>query len=383
MLKRTVFEEEHQLFQQSVQKFLQTEAAPFHSDWEENGIVSRDIWLKAGKLGFLVPSMPEKYGGFNADFRYNTIINEEIWRQGLTGLGFALHSDVVVPYIIKHATDELKSKLLPLCLTGEVITAIAMTEPDTGSDLQNIKTTAVRDKDKYIVNGSKTFISNGQSADWVIVVCKTAAHEDAKGISLLLVDTRSDGFNKGRNLDKIGLKAQDTSELFFQNVEVPIKNLLGNEGEGFRYLMQELPQERLSISIGAVASCESVLEQTIEYVKNRKAFGSSISTFQNTQFVLAELDSKITAIRVFVDHCLALHLSGKLDSVTASKAKLLSTELQDKVVDECLQLHGGYGYIREYPVAKAYADSRVQRIYGGTSEIMKLIIARSLFENKA
>ena len=380
MTLRSVYLEEHEQFRNSVRRFLETEAVPYHGQWEKEGQIDRILWNKAGEHGFLAPTVPEEYGGVGVDFRYNAIVNEECWRLGLSGLGFTLHSDIAVPYILNHGSDYLKDKYLPGCLSGEIVTAIAMTEPGTGSDLQGVKTQAVRDGDDYVVNGSKTFITNGQQADLVILVCKTDASAGAQGISLLLVEAGTPGFEKGTNLEKIGMKAQDTSELFFQDVRVPKENLLGEEGKGFAYLMEELPQERLNIAIGAMATCDSILEQTVTYVKERKAFGKAIASFQNTQFKLAELDAKITAMRVFVDHCLALHIDGKLATVMASKAKLLTTELQDRVVDECLQLHGGYGYMWEYQIARAYADSRVQRIYGGTSEVMKLIIGRELLK---
>ena len=380
MTLRSVYLEEHEQFRNSVRRFLETEAVPYHGQWEKEGQIDRILWNKAGEHGFLAPTVPEEYGGVGVDFRYNAIVNEECWRLGLSGLGFTLHSDIAVPYILNHGSAYLKDKYLPGCLSGEIVTAIAMTEPGTGSDLQGVKTLAVRDGDDYVINGSKTFITNGQQADLVILVCKTDASAGAQGISLLLVEAGTPGFEKGTNLEKIGMKAQDTSELFFQDVRVPKENLLGEEGKGFAYLMEELPQERLNIAIGAMATCDSILEQTVTYVKERKAFGKAIASFQNTQFKLAELDAKITAMRVFVDHCLALHIDGKLATVMASKAKLLTTELQDRVVDECLQLHGGYGYMWEYQIARAYADSRVQRIYGGTSEVMKLIIGRELLK---
>jgi acyl-CoA dehydrogenase len=381
MFPRNIFESEHEQFRESVRKFLETEAVPHYEQWEENGQVDRSIWNKAGEHGFLCPTVTEEYGGVGVDFRYNAIITEEISRLGLSGLaGLSLHSDIVVPYILNNGSEELKQKYLPRCLTGELITAIAMTEPGTGSDLQGIKTTAVLDGDHYVVNGAKTFITNGQLADLVIVVCKTNMDPEAGAgaFSLIVVEADSEGFQRGKNLKKVGMKAQDTSELFFENVRVLKENLLGDAGAGFFYLMGELPQERLSVAVGGIAASEAVLDLTVEYVKERKAFNRPIAAFQNTQFKLAELDAEITAMRVFVDRCLELHLEGKLDAVGASKAKLLVTELQGKVMDECLQLHGGYGYMWEYPVDRAWADSRVQRIYGGTSEVMKLIIGRSL-----
>lgn len=378
MIPRTIFEPEHEQFRESVRKFLETHAVPFHAQWEKDGQIDREFWYKAGEMGFLAPSVPEEYGGMGLDFRYNTVLDEELIKLGLTGPGFGLHNNITVPYLINFGSEAQKQKYLPKCLSGETIVSIAMTEPGTGSDLQGVKTTAVLDGDEYVINGSKTFITNGQLADLVIVVCKTDPNAGAKGISLLLVETGTPGFEKGTNLEKIGLKAQDTSELFFQDVRVPKENLLGEEGMGFVYLMQELPQERLYIATAGTADMESILQQTVDYVKERKAFGQPIANFQNTQFKLAQLDAEITAMRVFVDRCVELLVQGKLDAVTASKAKMLASDLQCKVIDECLQLHGGYGYMWEYPVARAYADARINRILGGTNEVMKIIISREL-----
>jgi acyl-CoA dehydrogenase len=378
MIPRTVFEPEHELFRDSVRKFLEAEAIPYHEQWEKDGEVDRALWQKAGAQGFLVPTAPEEYGGVGVDFRYNVIVTEEVARAGLSGVGWGLHSDIVVPYILEFGSAAQKDKYIPTCVTGDIVTAIAMTEPGTGSDLQGIKTTAVLDGDEYVINGSKTFISNGQQADLIIVAARTDPAGGATGISLLLVEATTPGFERGTNLEKVGMKAQDTSELFFSDARVPKANLLGKEGEGFLYLMRELPQERLSIALMCIATAESVLQQTVAYVSERKAFGKPLAAFQNTQFKLAEMDTEVTAARVFIDRCLELHLDGKLDAVDASKAKLLSTELLGRVVDECVQLHGGYGYMWEYPVARAYADARVQRIVGGTSEVMKLIIGRAL-----
>ena len=378
MIPRTVYQEEHELFRRNVRRFLEEEVAPHHDAWEKSGQVDREIWRKAGAQGYLVPQAPEAYGGAAADFRYNAIIDEEVSRSGCTGLGWGVHSDICVPYLMRYGNEEQKEKYVPGCVTGDIVMAIAMTEPGTGSDLQGIRTTAVADGDEYVINGSKTFITNGQHADLVIVVCKTDPDAGAAGTSLLLVEADRAGFERGRNLDKVGLKAQDTSELFFNEVRVPRENLLGEEGKGFVYLMQELPQERLSIAIMAMAASREILSQTIAYVKERNALGRPIATFQNTQFKLAEMDTELTAAEVFVDRCLELLVEGKLDTVTASKAKLLGSEVQCRIVDECVQLHGGYGFMWEYPVARAFADSRVQRIYGGTSEVMKLIIGRTL-----
>ncbi|MDP5054473.1 MAG: acyl-CoA dehydrogenase family protein [Congregibacter sp.] len=378
MIPRTIFAEEHEQFRNSVRRFLDEEVVPFHAQWEKDGQVDRELWRKAGAQGYLVPQAPEIYGGAEADFRYNAIIDEEVARSGCTGLGWGVHSDIVVPYLMRYGNDAQKERYIAACVSGEIVTAIAMTEPGTGSDLQGIRTTAIADGDEYVINGSKTFITNGQHADLVVVVCKTDPAAGAAGTSLILVEAGREGFEKGRNLDKVGMKAQDTSELFFSDVRVPKENLLGEEGKGFAYLMQELPQERLSIGIMAMAASHTVLRQTIDYVKDRNAFGKPIATFQNTQFKLAELDTELTSAQVFMDRCLELLVEGQLDTVTASKAKLLGSELQCRIVDECVQLHGGYGYMWEYPVARAFADSRVQRIYGGTSEVMKLIIGRAL-----
>ena len=380
MIPRHLYDSDHEMFRGSVRKFLETEAMPHHEQWENDGMVSNEIWLKAGEQGFLCPMVPEEYGGVDTDFLYNCIVNEEIARSGCTGLGWTLHNDISVPYIVRYGSDYQKQAYLPRCVSGELITAIAMTEPGAGSDLQGTKTTAVLDGDHYILNGSKTFITNGQKAGLVIVVAKTDPSAGSKGISLFLVEANLPGFSKGKNLNKLGLKAQDTSELFFQDVKVPKENLLGEEGRGFIYLMQDLPQERLSIAVGAVANSQAILEATVTYTKERKAFGTSVASFQNTQFKLAELAAEVTSAEVFCDRCTELLLEDKLDSVTASKLKLLTTDLQCRVADECLQLHGGWGYMWEYPVCRAFADSRVQRIYGGSNEIMKLIIARDLMK---
>ncbi|MFC4602876.1 acyl-CoA dehydrogenase family protein [Rhodococcus kronopolitis] len=378
-MERTLFEPEHELFRESYQKFLAQEVAPNHDKWEEQNIVDREVWKKAGEQGFLGMAVPEEYGGGGVeDFRYNAIITEETTRGGFSGVGFMLHNDVVAPYLIKLANEEQKRRWLPGFCSGEIITAIAMTEPGTGSDLQNIKTRAVRDGDHWVLNGSKTFITNGINADLVIVVACTDPDKGAQGFSLLVVERGMDGFERGRNLDKIGLKAQDTAELSFTDVRVPAANLLGEEGMGFIYLMQNLPQERLSIAVVAAAAMESCLEMTIQYCRDRKAFGKSIGSFQNTRFVLAELATETTAVRVLVDKFIEQLNLGKLTVQEAAMAKWWTTEAQVKLIDRCLQLHGGYGYMREYPIAKAYMDSRVQTIYGGTTEIMKEIIGRGL-----
>lgn len=380
MIPRHIFDSDHEVFRDSVKKFLLEEAYEQHTQWEKDGQIDRSLWNKAGAQGMLCPGVSEEYGGVGADFRYNMVVSEEVSRLGLTGIGFTLHNDVTVPYLENVANEAQKQKYLPKCVSGECIVAIAMTEPGTGSDLQGIKTNAVDKGDHYVLNGSKTFITCGQQADIVLVVCRTNPDPavGAKAFSILIVEDGMPGFERGRNLEKVGMKAQDTSELFFNDVKVPKENLLGEEGMGFIYLMRELPQERLSIAVSAVASCEAVIEETVKYVKERTAFRKSIAEFQNTQFTLAQLEAEVTAMRVFIDRCAELLVKKELSTVEASKAKLLATELQGKVTDQCVQLHGGYGYMWEYPVARAYADARVQRIYGGTSEVMKLIIGREL-----
>jgi alkylation response protein AidB-like acyl-CoA dehydrogenase len=376
---RTLFEPEHDLFRESYRKFLDQHVAPNHARWEEQNIVDRDVWVEAGKQGFLGTAVPEEFGGGGVkDFRYNAIVTEETTRGGYSGIGFTLHNDVVAPYLIELTNDEQKQRWLPGFSSGELITAIAMTEPGTGSDLQGIKTRAVRDGDEWVLNGSKTFITNGINADLVIVVACTDPDKGAQGFSLLVVERDMPGFERGRNLDKIGMKAQDTAELSFTDVRVPAANLLGEEGMGFIYLMQNLPQERLSIAVVAAAAMESALDMTIQYCRDRKAFGKSIGKFQNTRFVLAELATETTATRIMVDKFIELLNAGTLTVQEAAMAKWWTTENQVKLIDRCLQLHGGYGYMKEYPIAKAYMDSRVQTIYGGTTEIMKEIIGRGL-----
>jgi acyl-CoA dehydrogenase len=377
-IPRTLFDEDHAAFRDSVRRFLENEVAPFHERWEEQGHVDRQIWNKAGANGFLCPTMPEEYGGTGVDKRFSVVIMEEGARINATGMGWGLHSEIVAPYLLHYGSEHLKRKYLPGMASGELVGAIAMTEPAAGSDLQGVRTTAVRDGDHYILNGSKIFITNGYLSDLVIVVAKTDPAKGAKGTSLLVVDTSMPGFTKGKPLKKAGMKAQDTCELFFDNVRVPAENLLGEEGNGFIYLMQELPWERLQIAVIAMASAEAALDWTIQYTNERKAFGQEIAKFQNTRFKLAELKTEIQVGRVFVDRCVELILENKLDPATASMAKYWCTDLQFKVMDECVQLHGGYGYMWEYPITRAWADARVQRIYGGTNEIMKELISRNL-----
>ncbi|MBB4913845.1 acyl-CoA dehydrogenase family protein [Streptosporangium saharense] len=378
-MRRDLFEEEHLLFQETVREFMAREVVPHHDRWEKDGIVPREVWKKAGEIGVFGFGVPEEYGGAGIkDFRYNVVITEEVMRIGATGLGFSLHNDVMAPYFVDLTDEDQKARWLPGFASGELITAVAMTEPGAGSDLQGIRTTARREGDHYVVNGQKTFITNGINSDLVVVVAKTDPEAGARGVSLLVVERGMEGFGRGRNLDKIGMHAQDTAELFFDDVRVPVANLLGGqEGQGFFQLMANLPQERLSIAVMAIASAETVLAQTIEYCRSRTAFGRNIGSFQNTRFVLAELDTELEIARHYVDRCVVALNAGELSAVDAAKAKWWTTELQNKVIDRCLQLHGGYGYMMDYPVAKAWIDSRVQTIYGGTTEIMKEIIGRS------
>lgn len=379
MLKREIFEKEHQMFRDSFRKFVEREIVPHHEEWEKQKIVPREVWLKAGENGFLGFNVPEEYGGMGVnDFRYNAIITEELVRVGASGPGFSLHNDICIPYILHYGTEEQKKRLLPKMVTGEYITAIAMTEPNTGSDLAGVRTTAIRENGCYVVNGQKTFITNGINSDVVITVVKTNPEERHAGISLLLIERGMEGFERGRNLDKMGMKAQDTAELYFNNVRVPVENLLGDEGSGFFYLMTELPQERMSIAIGAVAGAKAALEMTLKYAQERQAFGRPIGTFQHSRFKFAEMKTEIQIAEVFVDKCIMELNRGELTTEVASMAKWWTTELLKRVVDTCVQLHGGYGYMMEYPIAKAYLDARVQSIYGGTTEIMKEIIGRAM-----
>ncbi|HMF67126.1 MAG TPA: acyl-CoA dehydrogenase family protein [Phyllobacterium sp.] len=361
-------------------KFLEAEVLPHYDRFEKQEIFDRSVWELAGENGLLCASMPEEYGGAGGTYAHESAILEAVSHVGVDGFGIALHNSIVAPYILHYGSEEQKQRWLPKMATGELIGAIAMTEPGAGSDLQGVKTSAKRDGNHYVINGSKTFITNGQLANLVVVVTKTDPAQGAKGTSLFVVETDGqEGFERGRNLDKVGLKSNDTSELFFNEVRVPASNLLGTEeGQGFVQLMQQLPQERLQIGGTAIAMAERAIAITSDYVKERKAFGKAVIEFQNTQFKLAELKTEATIGRVFYNHCVERHVNGGLDPVTASMAKYWLSDLQNKVVDECLQLHGGYGYMNEFPIARMFRDARVQRIYGGTNEIMKLLIARSL-----
>jgi acyl-CoA dehydrogenase len=377
-LARTLFAPEHEQFRDTVRRFIRAEMLPHYAAWEEAGVAPRDIWLKAGAAGILGTSIPEAYGGSGAGFHFDAVVVEELSRHFIAGPAWELHSYIVAPYLLAYGTEAQKQRWLPGMASGEIITSIAMTEPDGGSDLKAVRTTAVRDGDDYVINGSKTFITNGIAGDMVVLVAKTAPALGAKGISLFLVDTSTAGYRKGRNLKKIGNKASDTAELFFDDVRVPADSLLGGENEGWRCLMGELVQERLLVAIRAMATCEAALEETVEYTRLRKAFGQTIFDFQNTRFKLADAAAEIQVGRVFVDRCIELHAERQLDMRTAAMAKLWTTELQHRVLDDCLQFHGGYGYMWEFPIARAWADARVHRIYAGSNEIMREIIARGL-----
>ncbi|SFM83095.1 acyl-CoA dehydrogenase family protein [Variovorax sp. OV329] len=381
-IERTLFSPEHLAFRDSLRRFMAKEIAPFHEEWEDQGYVAREVWNKAGENGFLCMSLPEEYGGAGADLLYSVIQFEELWAAGQTGIGWGLHSEIVAPYILRYGTPEQKSNYLPRLASGEMIGAIAMSEPSAGSDLQAVRSSAVKQSDgSFVLNGSKTFITNGWHADLVIVVAKTDPAAGAKGTSLFLVERGMPGFEKGKRLKKLGLKAQDTSELFFNDVRLSADQLLGGaamEGKGFICLMEQLPWERLQIAISAVAASQAAIEQTVAYVKERHVFGQPVAAFQNTRYTLAELQTEVQVAQVFVDKCIELLMVEKLDTATASMAKYWCSDLQCKVMDECVQLFGGYGYIWEYPVTRAYADARVQRIYGGTNEIMKEVITRAM-----
>ena len=378
-MTREIFDPEHEAFRQAVGTFLDKEVVPHHDQWEQDGIVDREVWAKAGAQGLLGLQLDEEYGGGGTpDFRYNVVIGEEMTNRGVYGAAFPLFNDMIVPYLVASANEEQRKRWFPALASGEKIAAIAMTEPGAGSDLQGVRTTAVDAGDHYVLNGQKTFISNGILADLVIVVARTDPEAGHQGISLLMVERGMEGFERGRNLDKVGQHAQDTAELFFEDVRVPKENLLGEEGQGFVYLMTNLSQERLSIAVSAASACERILEDTLTYAKERTAFGKPIGKFQHNRFVVAEMATDAHIARVFIDDCIKRHVAGELDTATASMAKWWTTELQKKLVDQGVQMHGGYGYMMEYPIARAFVNSRVQTIYGGTTEIQKEIIGRSL-----
>jgi acyl-CoA dehydrogenase len=389
MIPRTLFNADHEAFRSSFRRFMDKEIAPFHEAWEEQGYVDREVWRKAGQNGFLCMTMPEAYGGSDADKLYSVVQMEELARAGFTGIGYGLHNEIVAPYLLHYGTEAQKAKYLPLFASGEMVGAIAMSEPAAGSDLQGLKTTALWQPGpsggvaagSYLLNGSKTFITNGWHADLVIVVAKTDPAAGAKGTSLFLLESGTPGFEKGKRLKKLGMKAQDTSELFFDNVKLPVEQLLGgaaHEGRGFIGLMEQLPWERLQIAITAVGAAQAAIDWTVDYVKQRKVFGQAVGAFQNTRYKLAELQTQVQVARVFVDKCCELVTVNQLDTATASMAKYWCSDLQCQVMDECVQLFGGYGYMWEYPITRAYADARVQRIYGGTNEIMKEVISRGM-----
>ncbi|MEC9345385.1 MAG: acyl-CoA dehydrogenase family protein [Pseudomonadota bacterium] len=378
-VKRTFFSAEHEQFRDSVRRFVEAEMVPHNEAWEDAGIVPKSVWRRAGEMGMLCASMPEQYGGSGADWLYNVVVIEELSRAGLSGPGFSVHSEMVAPYILAWGTEELKQTWLPKMVTGEAIGAIAMTEPDAGSDVKRLRLRAKRDGDHYVMDGQKVYISNGQNADVVVTAAKTDPEAGARGVSLIAVPTSTPGFERGRNLKKIGMKGQDTSELFYTGVRVPVGNRLGEEGKGFIMLMTKLAQERLTQAVRSAVAVEAAIQWTVEHTRTREAFDGTLADFQNTQFVLAQLEAESTQLRVFVDWCIQRFMEGELTPVDAAKAKLLSTDLHCKAVDQCLQFFGGYGYMYEYPIARAYVDARVLRIAGGATEVMKQIIGRDLF----
>lgn len=378
MIPRSIFSSDHEIFRDMVRRYIAAEIMPHYRDWEHAGQVPRSAWTMAGQAGLLCCAVPEEYGGAGGDFLHGAIVVEEMARAGATAPTFYLHSEMISPYLVKYGTPEQKEKWLPRMAKGDAIVSIAMSEPSGGSDLQNLKTQAIRDGDDYVVNGQKVFITNGITADMIVLACKTDPSLGAKGVSLLLVETDTPGFERGKALEKIGSKAQDTAELFFNDMRVPVANLLGEEGRGFYMLMSELSQERLVQAVRAISACEAAIEWTNDYARDRKMFGKTLADFQNTQFKLAELHGETLGQRVFVDRCMELHLKNELDPVDAAVAKMTSTQLQGKVMDECLQLFGGWGYMTEYPIARAFVDARLTRIGGGSIETMKQIISRHL-----
>ena len=381
-MNRTLFSSEHEAFRDTVRAFVETELVPYHAQWEQDKCVPRSVWRKAGEAGLLCPDTPEKYGGYGADWLFNVVVIEELAKAGMSGPGFMIHSEMAAAYIHAWGSEDLKREWLPKTVSGEAIAAIGMTEPGAGSDLKELRTQAVRDGDDYVINGQKTYISNGQLCDLLTLACKTDPSAGAKGVSMIVVPADSPGFTRGRNLEKIGLKAQDTSELFFSDMRVPVANRLGGEGDGFRMLMTKLAHERLTQAVRSICVAEAAIQWTVDYTRERKAFGHTIADFQNTQFVLAQLSSETTALRVFTDWCIAQHMKGELTPIDAAKVKLTVTDLHNKVVNECLQFFGGYGYMHEYPIARAFIDARITRIAGGATEVMKHIIGRDLFANR-
>ncbi|CAN5427818.1 acyl-CoA dehydrogenase family protein [soil metagenome] len=390
MIERSLFSPEHEMFRDTVRRFVEREIVPFHAQWEHDGIVPRELWLKAGAEGLLCCTVPEEYGGLGLDYLFDVVVFEELWRVGASGPGFLIHTDLVATYILSFGTEEQKRHWLPKMVRGEAIGSLGMTEPHAGSDLKEVRTRAVRDPAAapgdngadFIINGQKVFISNGQLCDLVVLATKTDSSAGAKGVSLFLVEADRPGFMRGRNLEKLGMKAQDTSELFFDNVRIPATNLLGEEGRGFAQMMTKLAQERLAQAIRSATVIETMIEWTVDYTAERKAFGQTVADFQNTQFVLADLKARSTMARVFTDRCIDLFMKGELDPVDAAMAKMVTSELHCETADKCLQLFGGWGYMWEYPICRAYADARIVKIAGGSIEIMKTIIARDMFKGR-
>lgn len=382
MIERSIFSEEHEIFRESVRRFIEREIVPYHARWEEDGVVPRELWLKAGAEGLLCCTVPEEYGGLGLDYLFDVVVFEELWRVGASGPGFLIHVDLVATYILSFGTDEQKRYWLPRMVRGEAIGSLGMTEPHAGSDLKEVRTRATRDGGDFLISGQKVFISNGQLCDFVVLATKTDSSAGAKGISLFIVEADREGFKRGRNLEKLGMKAQDTSELFFDNVRIPAANLLGEEGRGFPQMMTKLSQERLAQAIRSATVTEVMIEWTVDYTAERQAFGQSIADFQNTQFVLADLKARAVMARVFTDRCIALFMAGKLDPVDAAMLKMVTSELHCETADKCLQLFGGWGYMWEYPICRAYADARIVKIAGGSIEIMKTIISREMFKGR-
>lgn len=381
MLKRTLFNEDHEAFRATVRKFIEKEIAPHHAQWEDSGIVPRDLWIKAGAAGMLCCTIPEEYGGLGLDYLFDVVVFEEMARSGFTGPGFLIHCDLVATYVKSFGTEAQKKHWLPKMVSGEAIGSLGMTEPHAGSDLKAIRTKAVRDGDDFVISGQKVFISNGQSCDVLVLATKTDSAAGAKGVTLFLVDTSLPGFRRGKNLKKLGMKAQDTSELFFDGLRVPASAMLGEEGKGFDLMMTKLAQERLAQAIRSATVAETVIDYTVAYTAERKAFGTTIGDFQNTQFKMAELRTEAAVGRQFVDRCIEAFMKGELDAIDAAMAKMWLSNMHCKVVDECLQLFGGWGYMWEYPISRAYADARIVKIAGGSIEVMKHIIGRQMYAN--
>jgi len=382
VIERSIFSEEHEMWRQSVRKFVEKEIVPYHEQWEKDGIVPRELWLKAGAAGLLGCTVPEEFGGMGLDYLFDVVVFEELWRVGASGPGFLIHTDLVMTYILSFGSDEQKQYWLPKMVRGEAIGSLGMTEPHAGSDLKAVRTNAVPDGNGYVINGQKVFISNGQLCDVIVLATKTDTTAGAHGVTLFLVDASTPGFKRGQNLSKLGMKAQDTSELFFDNMRIPGDSMLGSEGQGFKLMMTKLPQERLAQAIRSATVTEVMIEWTVDYTAERQAFGQSIGDFQNTQFVLADLKARSVMARVFTDKCIDLFMKGELDPVDAAMAKMVTSELHCEAADKCLQLFGGWGYMWEYPICRAYADARIVKIAGGSIEIMKTIIAREMFKGK-